>query len=102
MDPTVLNYALAALAGWAGGALVASDPEPKPPPKEDPPPPPYPPRPCPKCPHPVGALFGVILWAIFGPSLSSGDTLIPVVLTGLVGGLFGGSLSGYVALFRTR
>ena len=83
MDPVIIGYLFAAVTGWGAGGLFARDPFE------------YPPRPCPKCPHPGGAIVAVGLWALLGMTGNGAEQVVPAVLTGIGGGLFGGSLSGY-------
>jgi hypothetical protein len=91
MDPVILSYILAGIAGWGGGALAHRDPSD------------YPPKgPCPKCPYPAGAVAGLILWGMTGLEGGMADVAVPAVLVGLAGGLFGGSLVYFVGLFRGR
>jgi hypothetical protein len=90
MDPTLIGYIFAAVTGWGAGGLFARDPFE------------YPPRPCNKCPHPAGAVVSVVLWALLGLGGQAAEVVVPAVLTGLGGGLFGGSLSGYFARSAPR
>ena len=88
MDSAILGYILAAVTGWGAGGLFARDPFE------------YPPRPCPKCPHPGGAVVAVVLWGVLGLGGHTAELVVPAVMTGIGGGLFGGSLSGFFSRGR--
>jgi hypothetical protein len=90
MDSALLGYMLTAATGWGLGALFDRDPTE------------YPPRPCPKCPYPAGAVVSLLLWAMLGLHGANADLVVPAVAVGIAGGLLGGSLSGFFGGWNWR
>jgi hypothetical protein len=94
-----MEYALAAIIGWCGtgwpirfpggggGGWDPSDPWPDN---------------CPVCGMIIGAIAGVVIWAVIGPEIA-GEGLAEILVLSFFGGSFGSSLvRGITGLGKTR
>ncbi|WP_294120219.1 hypothetical protein [Sphingomonas sp.] len=62
----------------------------------------YPPTGCKPCPYPAGAIVAAILWALLGINGPIAEVASTAAITGLVGGLFGGSASRFLSSGMAR